>query len=148
MVELYDQEELINVLCDEEGQNMEGLTPVHIACQEKRLEILSYFFDHFEDIENKNKIANAKGIHKKTPLYFACQGGDIKIVNLLESNEADKSSNENNTFPIHVAARFGHEALVKNFIEDKDKLDKFYNTPLNIATRYNQVGVIGFLISK
>ncbi len=148
LLEKYEQPELLCVLSEEEGQNKEGLTPFHIACLEKHYEIVNMFFQSVPE-ESKVKLANALGDKKKTPLHFACRGGDSQIVQLLCDNGAKSLPNENDTYPIHVAAHFGHETLVNHFVEEyKDIEDKYHNTPLNIATRYNQVKVIGFLRNR
>ncbi len=149
LVEKYTTQNLMDILSEKMGQNNEGLTPLHIACQEKHVDIVEIFFQINVDGQNKKKLTNARGKKDKTPLHYACRGGDLKIVECLLKNDADSLPNENGTFPIHVAARFGHKSLVECFIQnDKDKEDKYHNTPLNIATRYNQVDIIEFLMDR
>ena len=111
--------------------------------------------DRNDDCIDRNEVklevlANSTGKKQSSPLHYACQGGNKRIVELLLKHNADITSNENGTFPIHIVARYGHCHLVDEVLRRKsvNVVDKHQNTPLNIATRYNKVEMIEELLKK
>ena len=150
------KDKLLKALTDKECQNSDEMSPIHIACRDKHIDIAEKFFDCINQNNNgidRNEVkllSNSTGKKQKSPLHYACQGGNKRIVELLLKHNADITSNENGTFPIHVVARYGHCHLVHDVLGGKsvNVVDKHQNTPLNIATRYNKVEMIEELLKK
>ena len=139
------KDELFDVLTDKECHNKDEMSPFYIACRDNHFDIVKKFFDSIEQNYVKLEVlANSRGKKQKSPLHYACQGGDEQIVALLKEHTAVITSNENGTFPIHVVARYGHCHLVDEVLggESVNVVDKHQNTPLNIATRYNRKEMI------
>ena len=151
LLELIHQDELFKSLTDKECHNQDEMSPFHIACRDKHFDIVKKFFDRIEQNDKKlDVLANSRGKKQKSPLHYACQGGDKRIVALLKEHKAVITSNENGTFPIHVVARYGHCHLVDEVLgkESVNVVDKYQNTPLNIATRYNRKEMIKKLLDE
>ena len=151
LIRQISEDELFKILTDKEHYNKDEMSPFHIACRDKYSDIVEKFFDGIGcNNEKLEKLANSKGKKQKSPLHFACQGGDEKIVKLLVDQKAVITSNENGTFPIHVVAKYGHCDLVDKVLgeESINVVDEYRNTPLNIATRYNKEKIIEKLLDQ
>ena len=150
LINKISEDELYKALNDKEYYNKDEMSPFHIACRDKHIHIVRQFFHAIKQADKLKNLANSKGKKKKTPLHFACQGGDKEIVELLIKHKAVITSNENGTFPIHVVAKYGHCHLVDEVLgeETVDVVDKHQNTPLNIATRYNKEEMIRKLLDE
>ena len=151
LIQETSKNELFNVLTDKERHNKDEMSPFHIACRDKHFDIVKKFFDSVEQNYVKlEMLANSRGRKQKTPLHYACRGGDEQIVALLKEHGAVITWNENGTFPIHIVARYGHCRLVDEVLgkESVNVVDKHQNTPLNIATRYNRKDMIKKLLDE
>ena len=151
LIQEISKDELFNVLTDKECHNKDEMSPFHIACRDKHFDIVNKFFDSIEQNDVKLVVlANSRGKKQKTPLHYACRGGDKRIVALLKKHTAVITWNDNGTFPIHVVARYGHCHLVDEVLgeESVNVVDKHQNTPLNIATRYNRKDMIKKLLDE
>ena len=150
LINKISEDELYKALTEEEYYNKDEMSPFHIACRDKHIHIVKKFFDAIDQVDKLKNLANSKGKKKKTPLHFACQGGDKEIVDLLIKHKAVITSNENGTFPIHVVAKYGYCHLVDEAIgeESVNVVDVHQNTPLNIATRYNKDKMIDKLLDQ
>ena len=152
--EIGSKDELFKALTDKKYQNCDEMSPIHIACLDKHIGIAEKFFENIKNVDgtdqNDKVLANSMGKKQKSPLHYACQGGSKRIVELLLKHNADITSNENGTFPIHITARYGHCHLVHDVLGGKsvNVVDKHQNTPLNIATTYNKVEMIEELLKK
>lgn len=128
-----------------ETKNNDDVVPLHIACREGHFEVVKLL------LECRKCTINIKsGVKCKTPLHFACESGNINIVKLLLENGAQKDvqSRSSGSYPVHVAARYGHVEVMEEFADFIDVEDSFRNTPLNIAIRHNQVKMVEFLLMK
>ena len=144
-VKLYEN------LTEKEYHNSEELSPLHIACRDGLFEIVEMFFDGIEQHKNKVKgLANSRAVKGKTPLHFACQCGDERIVSLLMQRGGEILRNENGSLPIHIAAQYGHVGVVDRILDGSsiDEVDNYQNTPLKIATRYGRVEMIEKLLNE
>ena len=151
LIKKIDKDELFKVLTDKECHNKDEISPFHVACRDKHFDIVKKFLDAIDQNEVKLEVlANSRGEKQKTPLHYACQGGDEQIVALLKEHKAKITWNDNGTFPIHVVARYGHCHLVEEVLgeESVNVVDKHQNTPLNIATRYNKEKIITKLLGE
>ena len=159
LLEHVNQDQLFEALTEKKFQNKDEMSPFHIACRDGFIYLVEKFFNTIDqNVTDLKKLANFKGKKDKSPLHYACQGGGGSeeeekrkdIVKLLKRHKAEITRNENNTFPIHVVARYGHCHLVDEVLgeETVDVVDKHQNTPLNIATRYNRKEMIKKLLNK
>jgi len=126
------------------------LTPIHIAAQEGRLDVVRELIENnLELLEQANYngatplvFAVARGhigvaaylIHKsanlnvnagngRTPLHWAAEGGHSQIVAaLLRAGATTTVFDSNQDQPIHVAAEEGHLAVVRELIENELEL--------------------------
>ena len=131
-------------------KNKADMTLMHIASLEGHFEVIKFIL---QDTEDRHSLANAKDCRQRTPLHFACESGEENIVDLLINNGASSSSDKHGTYPMHIAAHFGYENAatklqdLENLVEINVK-DKFHQTPLHYASRYNRVGMIQWLLKK
>ncbi len=64
------------------GQNSEGWTPLHLACDIGNLEVVEWLLDRKAD-------PNIPNFDGKTPLAKAAEFGDLQIVKLLVEHKAN-----------------------------------------------------------
>ena len=151
LIQKFSKVELYEILTDNERLNSEELSPLHIACRDGLFETVQMFFDGVEQHENKIKcLANSQAVKGKTPLHFACQCGDERIVSLLMQRGGEILRNGNGNLPIHVAAQYGHVGVVDRILDGSsvDEVDNYQNTPLKIATRNGRVEMIEKLLNE
>jgi hypothetical protein len=56
---------------------------------------------------------NAKNKDRDTPMHWACSGGNVEVIRLLQVASADVlARNSDNTTPLHFAAADGHAEAV------------------------------------
>lgn len=91
---------------------------------------------------------------KLTPLYLAAAAGNVLVVRMLfDTGHRDVSLRHKNGWtPFEIAARNGHEAVVKLMVDEKDKIEidrKGVNdrTPLSWAAEEGHEAVARFLLS-
>ena len=83
LIQKYSKKELFKVLTEKEYRNVEEPSPLHIACRRGHLEIVELFFERIEQITSNLKIlANATGKKHKTPLHYACECGDERVMRM------------------------------------------------------------------
>ncbi|MCC2646037.1 MAG: hypothetical protein K0R02_102 [Rickettsiaceae bacterium] len=95
-----------------------GQTPLHLAVKGKFHQLVEYLL-------NKEEIKiDATDKEKKTPLHFAADYGDDKMVKLLVEHSADVNAIDFKSFtPLTYAVRKGSLFLVKFFIEKGARVD-------------------------
>ena len=107
LIQKVSRDELFKALTDNKCHNKDELSLFHIACRDNHCDIVKMFFDSIEQNDAKLVIlANSMGKTHKSPKHYACQGGDEQVVALLKEHKAVITSNEYDTFPIHVVARY------------------------------------------
>lgn len=98
--------------------------------------------------------ANITALDKKerSLVHFACCGGNLDILDILDSLSADfKLVDSNNVGCLHYASQFGHINVVqrlwqRNFpINEKDSLGM---TPIHYSAMFDSIDVIDFFYSK
>lgn len=90
-----------------------------------------------------------------TALHYASNRtvDDLEFVRFLVDKNADiNSRNSDNNKPLHIAARNGHENIVKFFLDEKrlsvNDPGKDNWTPLHYAAESNRVDVVRYLVEK
>ena len=85
-----------------------GATLLHAAAQNANIEAVAALLEAGCDINAQT------AMEKATPLHRACEDGDLEVVRLLVDAGADFLHPTIEGFrPIHEAARFGHDSVVK-----------------------------------
>uniref|UniRef100_A0AAQ5ZBP3 Ankyrin 3 n=1 Tax=Amphiprion ocellaris TaxID=80972 RepID=A0AAQ5ZBP3_AMPOC len=83
-----------------------GLTPLHLAAQEDKVNVAEVLVNHGATIDPETKLGY-------TPLHVACHYGNVKMVNFLLKNQAKVNSKTKNGYtPLHQAAQQGHTHII------------------------------------
>ncbi|KAH9482952.1 Ankyrin repeat protein nuc-2 [Psilocybe cubensis] len=85
-----------------------------------------------------------------SPLSLAAQAGHVDVVVLLLEHGATSMPNSNGEYPIHLAARQGHDAICRLLLhlDGWDTPDKYHEwTPLFHAARYGHAECVQILVS-
>ncbi|KAJ5069352.1 ankyrin repeat [Anaeramoeba ignava] len=118
--EFHNQENLLEILelliqsgIDINSPDIDGQTPLHLACQNKHdnaLEIIDYLFGHGAN-------PNSKNAKKQTPLHLIFQNQKPNLIPILESfleNGADPNSKSNQgQTPLHLSIQENDPKLIK-----------------------------------
>lgn len=108
-------EELINLGCNVNSQDKNGVTPLHdvvlanVYSQDIRTSICQKLIENSADLNIQDKSGN-------TPLHFACQYGEFKIANLFLENGADYQIKNKNHL---TAVQLSFYAYKENSAEGK-----------------------------
>jgi len=131
------------------GRNNTGRTPLYVACQNGRKEVVSMLLEASVDTDKTTK----QGL---TPLCIACQKGHKEIVSMLLEFGVDKDkagmnirSPGDGLTPLTAACWKDHREIVSLLLEagaDKDKADSHGTTPLCIACENEHKEVISLLL--
>ena len=102
-------------------------TPIHVATEYDRIEIIEYL------VEKQHVDTNYRGYKGRAPLHIACQRGYGKIVKYLISMDAnvDAVDDDGNT-PLHFAVINGQTDIMKYLIEhgaNKNAKNRYGKTP-------------------
>src|SRR3989338_8346223 len=132
--------------------NGSGGTPLYIACQEGKTEIVTELLQHES---GKNSITKQLP-NGSTPLYIACQNGYIAIVTELLKHPAGLLSITKQLYdgstPFFIACQKGHTAIVTLLLEHAAGLLSITKqlpdgtTPLFIACQNGHYKVIAELL--
>ena len=140
--------------CDLNVQNMDGDTPLHVACRRKSLDIIKLLLEQRcrTNITNK-KSESAQDIPLNEDggclLHIACQWGDVGIVKYLITDERcnpSVHSSFSEITPLHTAAKYGYEDLIVQLLSYKECNPNAQNeegdTPLHIAVQRSKTAAI------
>lgn len=120
--------ELIEKGYDVNQRDSENVTLLHWASINNRKDIMSFFIDHGAEIDAIG------GELQATPLHWATRQGHLDAVVILMNAGADSTIRDaEGCSCIHLAAQFGHTALVAYFIArgvSPDLVDRVGMTPL------------------
>lgn len=122
--------------------DLQGATPLHIACEFGQTEIVKLL------LENKANV-NCRLYNGQPPLINACKSGVYEIVEALLKHGADaKLTSAGNTSALHVAVMTGSLEIVKLLLETSDinLQNEEGNTALHIAYGVQNHEIISELI--
>ncbi|WP_338477023.1 ankyrin repeat domain-containing protein [Wolbachia endosymbiont (group A) of Nomada hirtipes] len=175
---LYGPSDMVELLMDEGAdiwtKDREEKTPLKVAREHNRLEILKYLVEYKDRdgrtqlyfaaeigdldkarflLENGANIEAKNGEYQATALHAAVINNKLNVVQLLLGNGADIEAEDKDGWkPLHCAATFDWafnivEVLVEKGanINAKNNEDK---TPLEVANEYNQSKMVNFLVNK
>ncbi|XP_056630446.1 palmitoyltransferase Hip14 [Diorhabda sublineata] len=120
--------ELLERGYDVNQRDSENVTLLHWASINNRKDIISFFIDHGAEVDAIG------GELQATPLHWATRQGHLDAVVILMNAGADSTIRDaEGCSCIHLAAQFGHTALVAYFIArgvSPDLVDRVGMTPL------------------
>ena len=124
-----------------------GWAPIHIACQNGRLDCIEVLCDH--GIDANVRTADEYG---NTPAIISSQNGHVKCLALVSDRGADLNLADNfgNTV-VHKASQYGHLKILFLLVSRRanlNKKNKYGETPLDIARRYKQRECIDLLLAN
>ncbi len=107
------------------------LTPLYIAIQKGRLDIVEILFDR------KHFSVKDKDIYGCNPLHWTAQQGNLNIAKFLVDKGADIGAKDNDgRTPLHVAAYSGDLDMVKFFLDKNASIEAKSSDP------YKMMGVV------
>ncbi|WP_353286446.1 ankyrin repeat domain-containing protein [Wolbachia endosymbiont (group A) of Crataerina pallida] len=107
------------------------LTPLYIAIQKGRLDIVEILFDR------KHFSVKDKDIYGCNPLHWTAQQGNLNIAKFLVDKGADIGAKGNDgRTPLHVAACSGDLDMVKFFLDKNASIEAKSNDP------YKMMGIV------
>ena len=133
-----------------------GLTPLHVAAQEGKLEVVKYNVENIEFFWNKNPYS----IRGWTPLHLAARNGHLKVfdyISRLISNSIRELSRAINLTmaegftSLHLAASEGHFEIVKYILGiawNKNPANLIGTTPLHMAARKGHLEIYKFIADQ
>jgi ankyrin repeat protein len=100
---LLDKQAVVNI------QDVEGVTPLYMACQQGHKDVVKMLLDKHADI-------NIQNVNGATPLYIACHQGHKYITKMLLDKQADVNIQNFKGFtPLRIACHQGHEEISELF---------------------------------
>uniref|UniRef100_A0A9J7XYT5 Ankyrin 2a, neuronal n=1 Tax=Cyprinus carpio carpio TaxID=630221 RepID=A0A9J7XYT5_CYPCA len=119
-----------------------GLTPLHLAAQEDRVQVAEILVKHEANVDQQTKLGY-------TPLIVACHYGNVKMVNFLLQNGANVNAKTKNGYtPLHQAAQQGNTHIINVLLQHGAKPNAVTmngNTALSIAKRLGYISVVDTL---
>jgi ankyrin repeat protein len=130
---------------DIEAQDDQGMTPLHYAAWNGKLEVAKYLIE-----KGVNKEAQDESGY--TPFHHAAWNGKLEVVKYLVEKGANKEAQDKfgNT-PLHLAVEGEKLEVVECLIEkgaNKEAQDKFGNTPLHLAAGEGDLEIVKYLVEK
>ncbi|KAF5987960.1 ankyrin protein [Fusarium bulbicola] len=130
---------------DVNTNDMDGTTPLHVAS-------LRGFTDIVEILLQKGAEMNVKTVAGQTPLHYSSGMGHFRVSQLLIQHGADVGSKDNcGRNALHHACCSG-DLVVMNLIiassqiQTLDEADHWGSTPLSLAARFGEAGILSALI--
>ena len=141
--------ELIEKLYDPKAENVDGSTPLYLACRSGNLELVKYLINIYNCDPKKS---NKTGL---LPLHNAALGGHTSIVNyLVEEKECSSTTRDiKGITPLHLACQSGSLPVVKYFIETQKcspvcVTNDHFTQPLHLACQKGHLKVAKYLIEE
>ena len=144
--------------------NKEGVTPLHIACEMGKLDIVQYL------VNNCDASLSLKSSDGRMPFHFAAKGCNISVFMYLFNKHCNpKCTDLNGSTPLHLACSSDTPSycidsskmlfepgihlrtvkmLVRDFKCDPHCIDHNKQTPLHLASRYGYSDVVRYLIDE
>ncbi|XP_011667498.1 ankyrin-1-like [Strongylocentrotus purpuratus] len=121
----------------------DGMTPLYLAARLGHLDIVKFFI-------SKGAGVNEEDDRRMIPLHGAAAGGHMEVMEYLIQQGSDLNKNGNDGWtPLHAAISNGHLEVVNVLFAEGAQGTRFEGlTLLYIASRYDHVDVVKFLVSK
>ncbi|WP_264328502.1 ankyrin repeat domain-containing protein [Wolbachia endosymbiont (group A) of Andrena hattorfiana] len=121
---ISEAEDLIRRIGNIDTENKHELTPLYVAIQEGRLDVVKLLF-------NRGSVnVKDKDIHGCNSLHWAAQEGKLNIAKLLVDKGANIIAEDNNgRTPLRVAACNGNLDMVKFFLNKSVDIESESNDP-------------------
>ena len=130
-----------------------GLTPFHLACSKGHVKIANHLLKY--STETQPKLIQAVDNEGETPLHLACQNDNSEIVSILLEHKADIfARTSHGVTPVHVAAQYGCQAVLRTFFNHSrpkklvNVTDNFSQTPLHFAAENGKHEMMELLLKK
>ena len=92
-------------------------TPLHIACEYGRLEIVRLLLDHGAEV-NAEIVNGLKPLHEVSSGKYRSQGNGVRVAQLLLEHGADVNTRRNDhRTPLHAASHFGNVEIVRLLLD-------------------------------
>ncbi|KAG1673356.1 Ankyrin-1 [Nymphon striatum] len=134
---------------DVNSAQLEGLTPLHMAINNCRYEVVRELLDL---MESRNDREASEKLNGMSSLMMACEKGHLETVTLLLQHHARVDVfDENGRMALHLAAENGHWAVIdvllahKAFVNAKSKSGV---TPLHLAAMKGYSSLVMLLVEK
>ncbi len=103
---------LIKKGADKGSYDKKGMTPLHYACQNGRVETVKYLCELGAHVQVSDKAT------RTTPLYLACEHGQAGVVAYLLARGVDKEMKPyKGIAPAHIACKNGHSNVVQLLVD-------------------------------
>ena len=146
--------QLIPKLVNKNPKDEDGLTPLHLACQNGHIDVVRHYEEFSEDMNPK-----AEGRWQgRLPLHFAAENGHFEIVQHLVQFLGDDINpcQTNGMSVLHLAAKQGHLQIVSYFTEKLEdmnpaqKSDDEFNgkTPLHYAAQEGHIKAVQHICER
>ncbi|WP_253303211.1 ankyrin repeat domain-containing protein [Wolbachia endosymbiont of Phyllotreta cruciferae] len=121
---ISEAEDLIRRIGNIDTENKHELTPLYVAIQEGRLDVVKLLF-------NRGSVnVKDKDIHGCNSLHWAAQEGKLNIAKLLVDKGANITAEDNNgRTPLRLAAYSGNLDMVKFFLNKSVDIESESNDP-------------------
>ena len=149
-----------NTASKKENNNI-NYSPSEIEQKKKDLLLLAKrgdrekFVELFDEILSlpKNLVdINYQDENGFTPLHYACDEGNLKIVEILLNSKCDTNiQNNQKETPLHLASKRGYYDISKKLVENGASINIYNsdkNSPLHYACMYNYVELVNYFLTK
>ena len=128
------------------------LSALHLSADMGRLEFIEY-------LAEKNQNINPHDNTGFTPMHYAAKNNRLHIIDYYLKSSAviikNPSQVSNDSFqgrtPLHIASEKGFLRMVKAitpYIEEKNPPDTYMFTPLHLATIFDQMSIVEYLVKE
>ncbi len=124
-------------------ESIHHITPLFTAVVRRRLDVVKWLVE-----EGKADLDIAESIDGRTPLFMACQYGELDYARILVKNGADvNKANKTGTTPLYIAAKKGFYWVVVLLVENGAdvNLKAYGKTPRDAAREKGHNDVVDWL---
>ena len=109
-------------------------------------------FEQISSLTNRHMDINYKDENGYTALHYACDEGNLKIVEILLNANCDPNlKNNDKETPLHLASKRGYFDINKKLIENGALLDIYdskKNSPIHYVCQYNYIELLIYFLTK